>query len=47
MVGGEKSIGRALLQVGFPSYLGSHNLQTQAMLMEKMGPPVTILHGRL
>ena len=33
--GGRKSIGKALLQVGFLSYLRSHNFHTQAVLLEK------------
>ena len=35
MAGGEKSIGKVLLQVVFLSYLDSHTHQTQAVLLEK------------
>ena len=35
VMAGEKSIGKALLQVGFLSYLGLHNLHTQAVLLGK------------
>ena len=47
MVGGENSIGKAFLLGGFLSYLGSHNLQTQAVLLGGNGPPFTSLHGEL
>ena len=36
MEGGEKSIGKELLLVGFLSYLDSHTYQTQAVFLEKM-----------
>ena len=35
MAGGEKSIGKALLLVGFPSFLDSRTNQTQAVLLGK------------
>ena len=35
MAGGEKSIGKALLQVEFLSYLDSRTNQTQSVLLEK------------
>ena len=35
MAGGEKSIGKALLLVGFLSYVDSRANQTQAVLLEK------------
>ena len=49
MAGGEKSIGMALLLDGRLSYMyfGSRNLQTQAVLLGKIGPPLTSLHGEL
>ena len=39
--GRKKSIGKALLLVGFLSYLGSHNLQTQAV---RLGKSWTCIH---
>ena len=47
MAGGEKSIGKALLLVVFLSYLDSRTIQTQAVLLEKIGPPFTSVHGEL
>ena len=47
MAGAEKSIGKALLQVRFLSYLDSRTNQTQAVLLEKSGPPFTSRHGEL
>ena len=47
MAGGEKSIGKALLLVGFLSYLDSRTIQTQADLLGKNGPPFTSLHDEL
>ena len=47
MARGEKSIGKALLLVGFLSYLDSRTNQTQAVLLEKIGPPFTSPHGEL
>ena len=47
MAGGEKSIGKVLLQVGFLSYLDSRTNQTQAVLLEKSGPSITSRHGEL
>ena len=41
MAGGEKSIGKALLLYGFLSYLGSHNLRAQAVLLGKIRPSFT------
>ena len=35
MVGGEKSVGKALLLDSFLRYLGPQSLQTQALLFEK------------
>ena len=47
---GEKSIGKALLQVGFLSYLGSHNLHTQVVLLGKKlnlrSPPFMVNYER-
>ena len=46
MVGGGKLIGKALLLVGFTSYLDSRNYQTQAVhLGEKIGLLFISLHG--
>ena len=45
--GGEKSIGKALLLVGFLSYLESRTNQTQAVFWKEIGPPFTSLHGEL
>ena len=48
MAGGEKSIGKALLPDGGGlSYLDSRTSQTQAVLLGKIGPPFTSLHGEL
>ena len=47
MVGGEKSIGKALLLDGFLRKLGSCNLQTQAVLFGKIGLPFTSINGEL
>ena len=47
MAGGGKSIAKALLQVGFLSYLDSRTNQTQAVLLEKSGPPFTSRRGEL
>ena len=47
MAGGEKSIRKALLLVGFLSYLDSRTNQAQAVLSEKSGPPFTSRHGEL
>ena len=44
MAGGEKSIGKTLLLVGFLSYI---DLRTQVVILEKIGPPFTSLHGEL
>ena len=48
MAGGEKPIGKALLLVGFLSYLDPRTNQTQAVLSgEKIGHRFTSLHGEL
>ena len=47
MTGGEISIAKALLLDGFLRKLGSRNLQTQAVLLGKIGPTFTSLRGEL